>query len=320
MTRDTAARSAQWRHSDLTLDDALSAEPGAMLRRPAADLPPARKTTARLAIQHAAKQLAQSAGLVAIAATVTMTMAFATDCTATAATRPAAVAGEASIAAHSAGLKPGRALPTDQHLDVRTAPRPTLRDLGASTASVATGDAARTDRAAIAANPAAFERASDARIGAGFAQPKSVGKSIGRLAEELPAARPAAGTRYAALGKPRKSAGKSYSSSRLSGNISTGGKSTSCLPSDLKRALNEAAAKFGHIRISSTHRSHKHNRRVGGAPRSLHLQCRAVDFAFRGPRRGALIKFLRNHRAIGGLGVYGGSGHIHIDDGPHRSW
>lgn len=163
------------------------------------------------------------------------------------------------------------------------------------------------------------------KLTAGFAKPAS----LGRLAEDLPASQAIQErVRYAALGRnhhktkhktKHKHRAATYSSTRLSGHISTGGKPTACLPGDLKRALNEAAAKFGHIRITSTSRSHSHNRRVGGAPRSLHLECRAVDFNFHGSRRGALIKFLKNHDAVGGVGVYG-SGHIHIDDGPHRRW
>ena len=265
-----------------------------------------------------ATELAYGAGVVAIAATVTVTMALSAGPSAKAAMQPSSMADN-----DGSGLTPVKLNPTvphsEQDLGARRAPRPPLRDHGSLTAALDAGDA-RTDTAAVAANPVAKAQADENRLIPGFAKPKTVGKSLGRLAEELPAPRSKSTLpQYAALGMAARSSGKSYSSSRLSGNISTGGKTTSCLPSDIKRVLNEAAARFGHLRINSTHRSHSHNRRVGGAPRSLHLECRAVDFAYHGSRRGALIKFLRNHGDVGGLGVYG-SGHIHIDDGPHRTW
>lgn len=259
-----------------------------------------------------------SAGALALAAAVTVTMALSTGPTANASTSSTLAPDDQVTHAPLIQFNPAVPL-TDHEAGTRNAPRPALRDHGSLTAALDASDA-RMDMAATAANPVIKPLASVNKLTPGFARPQTVGKSLGRLANDLPAAVTKTNhAKYAALNLAARSAGKTYSSSRLSGNISTGGKSTSCLPSDLKRVLNEAAAKFGHLRINSTHRSHSHNRRVGGAPRSLHLECRAVDFAYHGSRRGALIKFLRNHGDVGGLGVYG-SGHIHIDDGPHRTW
>lgn len=91
-----------------------------------------------------------------------------------------------------------------------------------------------------------------------------------------------------------------------------------CLPGDLNRVLERVAAKFGPVTVNSTHRSKARNRRVGGAKRSLHLECRAVDFRVAGGRKG-LYKFLRQQDEVGGLKLYR-SGYFHIDNGPRRSW
>ena len=326
------ARPAQWPFAETTLEDVLSSAPGSKLQQQGsgsslADAArSARATVQQAAVHHVdsvptwgrGSAVAYCVGLVAIAATVTV-MVLSVAPSAQAATRPTAVTDDQGTMVQPTKLNP--ALPfAEQENGMRLAPRPALRNHGSLTAALQGGDA-RTSAAAKAANPFAAMPADETKFVPGFAKPGNVGKSLGRLAEDLPAVLAKTKlTRYAALGKPGRSNKQSTSSSRLSGNISTGGKSTSCLPSDLKRVLNEAAAKFGHLRINSTLRSHSHNRRVGGAPRSLHLECRAVDFAYHGPRRGALIKFLRNHGDVGGVGVYGGSGHIHIDDGPRRSW
>jgi uncharacterized protein YcbK (DUF882 family) len=93
---------------------------------------------------------------------------------------------------------------------------------------------------------------------------------------------------------------------------------TKCLPDELKTVLAEVAARFGEVSVQSTHRSAQRNSRAGGAPRSLHLQCRAIDF--RVSRRGReVMAFLRSHHAVGGLKMYR-NGLIHIDNGEPRSW
>lgn len=86
-----------------------------------------------------------------------------------------------------------------------------------------------------------------------------------------------------------------------------------CIPKSLKRALADVVANFGPVTITSTHRSRSHNRRVGGASRSLHLSCQAIDFKVSGARR-KVVAFLRKHSGVGGLILY--RSHIHIDTGP----
>lgn len=93
---------------------------------------------------------------------------------------------------------------------------------------------------------------------------------------------------------------------------------TRCLPGDLRRVVAEVATHFGEVRIMSTHRSPAHNRRAGGARRSLHLECRAIDFRV-ASRAGEVMAFLREHPAVGGLKRYR-NGIIHIDNGEPRRW
>lgn len=93
---------------------------------------------------------------------------------------------------------------------------------------------------------------------------------------------------------------------------------TRCLPGDLTGVVAQVAERFGEVRIMSTHRTKRHNRRAGGAPRSMHLSCRAIDFRVAARGR-AVMAFLRDHPAVGGLKMYR-SGLIHIDDGEPRSW
>lgn len=93
---------------------------------------------------------------------------------------------------------------------------------------------------------------------------------------------------------------------------------TRCLPGDLTQVVAQVAERFGAVRIMSTHRSAARNRRAGGAPRSMHLSCRAIDFRVAAGGR-QVLAFLRDHPEVGGLKLYR-SGLIHIDDGERRSW
>lgn len=93
---------------------------------------------------------------------------------------------------------------------------------------------------------------------------------------------------------------------------------TECLPGDLKGVLAEVAEEFGAVSVQSTHRSPSRNRRAGGAPQSLHLDCRAIDF--RVDARGReVMAWLREHPDVGGLKMYR-NGIIHIDNGARRTW
>jgi len=91
---------------------------------------------------------------------------------------------------------------------------------------------------------------------------------------------------------------------------------SSCVPGRLKAAINYVARNFGRVRVNSTCRSRRHNRRVGGASRSWHLSGRAADIRVFGNIRKA-ARYLR--RVAGGYKHYGG-GLFHIDTGPKRSW
>ncbi|MFM9943287.1 MAG: D-Ala-D-Ala carboxypeptidase family metallohydrolase [Hyphomicrobiaceae bacterium] len=91
-----------------------------------------------------------------------------------------------------------------------------------------------------------------------------------------------------------------------------------CLPPKLMGVIYAIAEKFGDVRINSTHRDSRRNARVGGARRSLHLDCRAIDFMATGRPRD-IIRFLANHADVGGFKRYP-RGHYHIDNGPRRTW
>ena len=93
--------------------------------------------------------------------------------------------------------------------------------------------------------------------------------------------------------------------------------SASCLTGTLQSVV-ASLASFGSVTVSSTCRSHSHNRRVGGARKSHHLTGSAVDFRLRGNVRAAMA-YLRSSGVVGGLKHYGG-GLFHIDTGPRRSW
>ena len=99
------------------------------------------------------------------------------------------------------------------------------------------------------------------------------------------------------------------------------GVSTSCFPARLKRLLKKVSAHYGKkLRITSGYRSHRHNRRIGGARRSQHLHCTAADFYVPGVNKYALARYLKRLSGRGGVGTYGGNRTVHLDVGPRRSW
>lgn len=91
-----------------------------------------------------------------------------------------------------------------------------------------------------------------------------------------------------------------------------------CLAGSLRGVLAQVAANFGPITVNSTCRSPRHNRRVGGAPKSYHLTGNAVDFRI-GGNASRVLAFLSRQRGVGGLKHYG-RGVFHIDTGPRRTW
>ncbi len=92
--------------------------------------------------------------------------------------------------------------------------------------------------------------------------------------------------------------------------------SSRCVPARLRNAINHVARTYGRVRVNSTCRSRRHNRRVGGASRSYHMLGKAADIRVFGNIRGA-ARYLRS--VAGGYKHYGG-GLFHIDTGPKRSW
>ncbi len=89
-----------------------------------------------------------------------------------------------------------------------------------------------------------------------------------------------------------------------------------CLNGRLKSAIYHVARTYGRVRVNSTCRSRRHNRRVGGARKSHHLTGNAADIRIWGNVRAA-ARYLRS--IAGGYKHYGG-GLFHIDTGPRRSW
>lgn len=91
-----------------------------------------------------------------------------------------------------------------------------------------------------------------------------------------------------------------------------------CLPTELMNVIYDVAEQFGEVQVLSTFRDPDRNRRVGGAPRSFHLRCQAIDFRVMG-RSPGLLKYLEEREDVGGLKRYP-LGFYHIDTGPRRTW
>lgn len=92
--------------------------------------------------------------------------------------------------------------------------------------------------------------------------------------------------------------------------------SAACLDGSLRGVIAQVAARFGSVTVNSTCRSRRHNARVGGATRSMHLTGSAADFRIHG-NWGAAAGFIRS--LVGGFKHYGG-GLFHIDTGAKRTW
>lgn len=92
--------------------------------------------------------------------------------------------------------------------------------------------------------------------------------------------------------------------------------SSGCLNGSLRGVIAQVAARFGSVTVNSTCRSRRHNARVGGASRSMHLTGNAADFRVHGSW-GAASSFIRS--LVGGFKHYGG-GLFHIDTGTRRTW
>ncbi len=91
-----------------------------------------------------------------------------------------------------------------------------------------------------------------------------------------------------------------------------------CLPKTLINVLYDVGMKFGDVKVISGYRSPSHNRAVGGASRSLHMECRAIDFFVKGSGSG-VVDWLIRQKTVGGYKRYP-FGSFHIDNGPRRTW
>lgn len=93
-----------------------------------------------------------------------------------------------------------------------------------------------------------------------------------------------------------------------------GGGGTGCLPSSLRSTLAQVSQRFGHVEVVSAHRPGATI--SGSGRRSLHADCRAVDFNPPPGKYKQVVAWLHANHS-GGVGTYScGMNHIHIDTGP----
>ena len=97
--------------------------------------------------------------------------------------------------------------------------------------------------------------------------------------------------------------------------------SVGCLKPELVAIIRRAERHFGrHAVVTSGYRSPKHNRRVGGARRSMHTSCKAADIQIAGVTKWKLASWLRAQPERGGVGTYCHTRSVHIDVGEKRDW
>ncbi|NOZ31824.1 MAG: YcbK family protein [Alphaproteobacteria bacterium] len=96
--------------------------------------------------------------------------------------------------------------------------------------------------------------------------------------------------------------------------VETSAVSTACLTPRVRLALKATERKFNQPAVvTSGYRSPWRNGSVGGARKSLHMKCQAVDVFVPGVSKARLIKFMRRQSVVGGIGCYPGRKFIHID-------
>ena len=94
-----------------------------------------------------------------------------------------------------------------------------------------------------------------------------------------------------------------------------------CFKPELVSLIKSAEQYFGRPAVvTSGFRDFAHNRRVGGAEKSLHMQCDAADILLDGVSKWDLARFLRAQPGRGGVGTYCHTTSVHIDIGRARDW
>lgn len=89
----------------------------------------------------------------------------------------------------------------------------------------------------------------------------------------------------------------------------------------LRGLLGQISSHYGRpVQVLSGCRSHRHNRRVGGARRSMHLHCKAADIRVAGVSKSRLRRYALRLSGRGGVGTYCGRSIVHVDVGPRRTW
>lgn len=90
------------------------------------------------------------------------------------------------------------------------------------------------------------------------------------------------------------------------------------LPEALKNVIDLLEGYFGPATCTSGHRCAEHNKRVGGATASQHVQGRAADLVFPGTSPRAVYDWLDHYFPHEmGIGLY--NTHVHIDTRPDRA-
>ncbi|MCX7322861.1 MAG: D-Ala-D-Ala carboxypeptidase family metallohydrolase [Hyphomicrobiales bacterium] len=100
----------------------------------------------------------------------------------------------------------------------------------------------------------------------------------------------------------------------VNGVSSDPGTSTRCLPSPLKRVLDQLVKQYGSVRVTSTFRPVWRARR-----NSYHRRCEAMDIRVPGQSPRAVLAFVKTLAETGGHKVYW-NGLVHVDIGPWRTW
>jgi uncharacterized protein YcbK (DUF882 family) len=76
----------------------------------------------------------------------------------------------------------------------------------------------------------------------------------------------------------------------------------------------------GKAQIVSGCRSPEHNRRVGGALHSFHLNCQAADILIGEVSPSEIRDYVMSLPERGGVGTYCSTPIVHVDIGPKRQW